>query len=108
MWKNAESYSMFQWVMDEADVAIDPKAKTLNFARVNYKISNYDLNAIEEAAALAENMAEMCQALHAGTPLIRNGLKNALSRGLENGILCWRSSLEDLDALQTSNCWLHL
>lgn len=92
----------FKWVMDEADVAIDPKAKTLNFARVNYKISNYDLNAIEEAAALAEKHGGNVSGLTAGTPLIRNGLKNALSRGLETVYYVGDPSLEDLDALQTS------
>jgi len=92
----------FKWVMDEADVAIDQKTKTLNFDRVNYKISNYDLNAIEEAVNLVEKNGGSVAGLTVGNPLIRNGLKNALSRGLETVYYVGNESLNDLDALQTS------
>lgn len=92
----------FKWVMDEADISIDQKSKTLNFDRVSYKISDYDLNAIEEAVQVAEKVGGSTAGLTIGTPEVRNGLKNALARGLDTVYYVTDDQLVDLESSQIS------
>jgi electron transfer flavoprotein beta subunit len=72
----------FKWVYDEADVAVDAKL-TPDFSRARSKISEYDRNAIAEAVQVAAKIGGMPLGLTLGSSAAAAGLKDALSRGLE-------------------------
>lgn len=71
----------YKWVLDEADLKIDPKSRALITERAKRKISEYDRNAIECGVQLVEAAGGEVIALTAGTPDAKSSLKDALSRG---------------------------
>lgn len=71
----------YKWVLDEADLKIDPKSRALITERAKSKISEYDRNAIECGVQLVEAAGGEVIALTAGTPDTKSSLKDALSRG---------------------------
>lgn len=71
----------YKWVLDEADLKIDPKSRALITERAKRKISEYDRNAIECGVQLVEAAGGEVIALTAGTSDAKNSLKDTLSRG---------------------------
>ncbi len=92
----------FKWVMDEADIKVDPKTRQLVFDRVGYKISDYDRNAIEEAVRLQETHGGSAAGITVGPPGARQCLKDALSRGLGKAYFINDPAFECLDPSQTA------
>jgi len=91
----------FKWVIDEAYIRRNP-AGDLDFSSVDYKIGEYDRNAIEEAARLKEAVGGKAIAVTVGMPEATKGVKDALSRGTDEAYFIADTSFGNLDSSQTS------
>jgi electron transfer flavoprotein beta subunit len=91
----------FKWVIDEAYIRRGPSGD-LDFSSVDYKIGEYDRNAIEEAVRLKEAMGAKAIAVTVGTPEAAKGVKDALSRGTDESYFIADSSFGNLDSSQTA------
>jgi electron transfer flavoprotein beta subunit len=91
----------FKWVIDEAYIRRGSSGE-LDFSSVNYKISEYDRNAIEEAARLRDNYEGTVTAVTVGMPDATKGIKDALSRGPDRAYFIHDDSFENIDPSQTA------
>lgn len=91
----------FKWVVDEAYIR-RTSAGELDFSSVDYKISEYDRNAIEAAVRLKEAYGVRVTAVTVGVPEAAKGVKDALSRGPDQAFFLSDPSFHDLDASQTA------
>ncbi|WP_171922442.1 electron transfer flavoprotein FixA [Salmonella bongori] len=74
----------YKCVPDEQDIAINNADGTLNFSKADSKISQYDLNAIEAACQLKQQLGDaQVVAMSVGGKALTNakGRKDVLSRG---------------------------
>lgn len=92
----------YKWVLDEQDIKIAGDL-SLDTGRAKYKISDYDKNAIEEGALLAEKHGASVEALTFGTAAAKQSLKDALSRGLDKVYWIGDETGEQADAFVTAN-----
>jgi electron transfer flavoprotein beta subunit len=92
----------FKWVVDEAYIRKTPSGG-LDFSAVEYKISNYDRNAIEAAAVLRDALGGSAIGLTVGTPEATKGIKDALSRGTDTAYFIADPSFSSLDPGQTAS-----
>lgn len=92
----------YKWVLDEQDIKIAGDL-SLETGRAKYKISDYDKNAIEEGALLAEKHGVGVEALTFGTVTAKQSLKDALSRGLDKVYWIGDAAGEQADAFVTAN-----
>lgn len=92
----------YKWVLDEQDIKIAGDL-SLDTGRAKYKISDYDKNAIEEGALLAEKHGVGVEALTFGTTAAKQSLKDALSRGLDKVYWIGDATGEQADAFVTAN-----
>ncbi len=92
----------YKWVLDEQDIKIAGDL-SLDTGRAKYKISDYDKNAIEEGALLAEKHGASVEALTFGTAAAKQSLKDALSRGLDKVYWIGDAAGEQADAFVTAN-----
>ena len=92
----------FKWVIDEADIKVDPGSLRLMLDRVSYKISPYDRNAVEESMHLQELHGASVSALTVAPPAAKACLKDVLSRGPDRAYFINDPSFADLEPLQTS------
>jgi len=93
----------FKWVIDEADIKVESGSQKLNLDRVGYKISEYDRNALEEAARLKERHGGSVAAVTVGAPTAKKGLKDALSRGPDQVYFVNDPAFADLEPAQTAS-----
>ena len=77
----------YKWVPDEQDVRVNAGDQSLDFSKAKYKISDYDKNAIEAAALLAEQIGAGVDALSFGSAVLKQSTKDVLSRGVDR--VCW-------------------
>ncbi|MBM4272426.1 MAG: electron transfer flavoprotein subunit beta/FixA family protein [Deltaproteobacteria bacterium] len=91
----------FKWVVDEAYLRRDSAGK-LDFSSVDYKISEYDRNAIEEAVRLKEALGGSVIAVTVGVPEATKGIKDALSRGPDRAYFIADPSFNNLESSQTA------
>jgi len=73
----------YKWVVDEADIRID--VSSVDTTKARRKISDYDRNAIEAGVQAASSVNGKAVGLTFGTSAARQSIKDALSRGLEEG-----------------------
>lgn len=92
----------YKWVLDEADLKVDPASRALLTNRAKSKISEYDKNAIECAVQLVEKFGGEVVALTAGTANAKNSLKDALSRGPEEAVFINDPIMEQADSFVTA------
>lgn len=92
----------YKWVLDEQDIKIAGDL-SLDTARAKYKISDYDKNAIEEGALLAEKHGVTVEALTFGNAAAKQSLKDALSRGLDKVYWIGDAAADQADAFVTAN-----
>ena len=92
----------FKWVIDEADLKVAAHSRELILDRVSYKISDYDRNALEEAVRLREQYGGQVTTVTVGPPGARQSLKDALSRGPDQGCLIADMAFVDLEPSQTA------
>ena len=91
----------FKWVIDEAYIRRGPTGD-LDFSTVDYKIGEYDRNAIEEAVRLKETVGGKAITVTVGMPEAAKGVKDALSRGSDEAYFIADSSFGNLDSSQTA------
>ena len=91
----------FKWVIDEAYIRKGSSGE-LDFSAVDFKISEYDRNAIEEAVRLREAHGGKVVALTVGLPGATKGIKDALSRGSDEAVFVADASFENLEPSQTA------
>jgi electron transfer flavoprotein beta subunit len=91
----------FKWVVDEAYIRKNASG-ALDFSTVDYKISDYDCNAIEEAARLKGLHEGFVTALTAGAPEAAKGVKDALSRGADQAFFAGDPSFNQLESSRTA------
>jgi len=91
----------FKWVVDEAYIR-RTSSGDLDFTSVDYKISEYDRNAIEAAVRLRETYGGRVTAVTVTVPEASKGVKDALSRGPDQAIFIADASFKDLDSSQTA------
>lgn len=91
----------YKWVMDEADIRVDERSRSLIFDRIKYKISDYDLNAIEVGAQLNEREGWEFVAVTCGKQ-VEPSLKDVLSRGASNVFYISDEVLADADSSVTA------
>jgi electron transfer flavoprotein beta subunit len=91
----------FKWVVDEAYIRRTSSGE-LDFSSVGYKISDYDRNALEEAARLREISGGTVAAVTVGIPEATKGVKDALSRGADQAFFVADPSFTALDAPGTA------
>jgi len=92
----------YKWTLDEQDIKIKPEDLSLDSSRAKGKISDFDRNAIEEAALLVEKNGGAVDALSYGTASVKQSLKDALSRGPEKAYWIADASAETADASVTA------
>jgi electron transfer flavoprotein beta subunit len=91
----------FKWVIDEAYIRRGSSGE-LDFSSVDYKISDYDRNAIEEAVRLKEAHGGSVIAVTVGVPGATKGVKDALSRGSDQAYFIADASFNNLESSQTA------
>ncbi len=92
----------FKWVVDEAYIRRGAGG-ALDFSSVDYKIGEYDRNAIEEAVRLRDaGGGGSVIGLTVGVPESAKGVKDALSRGMDQAIFVSDPSFKDLEPSQTA------
>lgn len=93
----------YKWTLDEKDIKIKPEDLSLDISRAKGKISDFDRNAIEEAALIVEQKGGEAHALSYGSSTVKQSLKDVLSRG--PGKVYWiaDNSAETADAYVTAN-----
>ncbi len=74
----------YKWVADEADIRINPDL-SVDTRKAKGKISDYDKNAIEAAVEVAAQIGGQAVTLTFGDAGAKPSLKDALSRGPEEG-----------------------
>ena len=90
----------FKWVVDEAYIR-KGAGGALDFSAVDNKISEYDRNALEEAAR-CRGEGGTVTALTAGSPEAAKGLKDALSRGADTAVFASDPAFAALASSQTA------
>lgn len=91
----------FKWVVDEAYIR-RTSSGDLDFTSVDYKISEYDRNAIEAAVRLRDAYGGSVTAMTVSVPEATKGIKDALSRGPDNAVFIADPSFRDLESSQTA------
>jgi electron transfer flavoprotein beta subunit len=92
----------FKWVIDEAYIKASPGGEPdLNWA--DYKLSDYDKNAIEEAVRLTEEYGGEAVAVTVGTPDDTKGVKDALARGPGQAVFINDPAFKNLEPAQTAD-----
>ena len=95
---------LFKVVPDDQDIQVKAD-RTLDFSKAKPKVSEYDLNAIEEAAQLAAaNPGSKVVAITVGPKSIDDSKlkKNVLARGVDELVMVADDSLDGLDAYATA------
>ncbi|MEN6319063.1 MAG: electron transfer flavoprotein subunit beta/FixA family protein [Syntrophaceae bacterium] len=93
--------SCFKWVVDEAYIRRGSSGN-LDFSSVDYKIGEYDRNAIEEAVRLKETLGGSAIGITVGLPEGTKGVKDALSRGCDQTYFIADTSFASLEPSQTA------
>ena len=91
----------FKWVVDEAYIRKGASG-SLDFSTVDYKISEYDRNAIEEAVRIKGSSGGNVTAITIGAPEASKGIKDALSRGADQAFFVSDPSFKELESSQTA------
>jgi electron transfer flavoprotein beta subunit len=91
----------FKWVIDEAYIRRGSSGE-LDLSSVNYKISEYDRNAIEEAFRLRQIHGGSVIPVTVAVPEASKGVKDALSRGGDRAFFIADDAFSDLEPSQTA------
>lgn len=93
----------YKWTLDERDIKVRSEDLSLDSSRAKGKISDFDRNAIEEAAQIVEKQGGSVDVLSYGTSAVKQSLKDVLSRGPEKVYWIADASAEKADAVVTSS-----
>lgn len=89
-------------VPDTTDVRIDPQTNTLMREGVASIINPFDMYAIEEGLRLRERLGGSVTALTMGPPQAESALREAISMGIDQGILLSDRAFAGSDTFATS------
>ncbi|MCX7816421.1 MAG: electron transfer flavoprotein subunit beta/FixA family protein [Syntrophales bacterium] len=92
----------FKWVVDELYIRRTARGE-LDFSNVDYKISDYDRNAIEEAVRLRDVHGGRILGVTVASTDIGKGVKDALSRGLDEVFVVVDERLTGIDPHVTAS-----
>ena len=94
----------FKIAPEAQDITARPD-RSLNFERAAWKIGTYDLNAIEAARVLADEVGGSVIGLSAGNAELTNTkiTKDALSRGLDELVTVIGDAIPDAESYQTAD-----
>jgi len=92
----------YKWVLDEAYIMLNADT-SLDISRAEWKISDYDRNAIEAGIRAAKTLEGIAVGLTFGTAEAKSSLKTALSRGLEESYWVNAEEASDADGAVTAN-----
>jgi electron transfer flavoprotein beta subunit len=93
---------LYKWTLDEQDIKVKSDDLSLDVSRAKGKISDFDRNAIEEAAAIVERQGGSVDVLSYGTPAVKQSVKDVLSRGADKAYWIGDASAETADAVVTA------
>ncbi len=94
-------------VPDTAEIRIDPKTGTMQRAGVPSIVNPYDVHALEEAMRLKDRFGGKVTAITMGPPQAKEALKEAITFGVDEGILLTDRGFAGADTLATSYAlWL--
>lgn len=94
--------SCYKWVADEAYLR-SGSGGDLDLGMADFKISDYDKNAIEEAMLLTEKFGGSAAVITVGLPDDTKGVKDALSRGPEKAYFINDPVFSELEPEQTAS-----
>jgi len=89
-------------VPETTDVKIDPATNTLMREGVQSIVNPFDMYAIEEALRIKERLGGKITALSMGPPQAENALREAISMGVDNGVLLTDRAFAGSDTWATS------
>lgn len=89
-------------VPDTADIRIDPKTNTLIREGVPSIINPFDTYAIEEGVRLKEKYQGKVTVISMGPPQVEDALREAISLGVDEGVLLSDRAFAGADTLATS------
>ena len=89
-------------VPDTADIRIDPKTNTLIREGVPSIINPFDTYAIEEGVRLKEKYQGKVTVISMGPPQVEDALREAISLGIDEGVLLSDKAFAGADTLATS------
>ncbi len=89
-------------VPDTADIKIDPKTNTLIREGVPSIINPFDTYAIEEGVRLKEKYQGKVTVISMGPPQVEDALREAISLGVDEGVLLSDRAFAGADTLATS------
>jgi electron transfer flavoprotein beta subunit len=89
-------------VPDTTDVKIDPETNTLMREGVESIVNPFDMYAIEEALRLREKLGGTITALSMGPPQAESALREAISMGVDTGVLLSDRAFAGSDTWATS------
>ncbi len=89
-------------VPETTDVKIDPVTNTLMREGVQSIVNPFDMYAIEEALRIKERLGGKVTALTMGPPQAENALREAISMGVDSGILLTDRAFAGSDTWATS------
>jgi|YelNatPaOPRAMG01_1025707.scaffolds.fasta_scaffold07275_8 electron transfer flavoprotein beta subunit len=90
-----------KWVIDEAYVR-PGRGGEVDLSAVDWKLSDYDRHALEEAVRIREVIGGKVTVLTVGDERSAKGMKDMLSRGADEGCLISDKSFNFLDPAQTA------
>ena len=93
---------LYKWTLDEQDIKIKSDDLSLDASRAKGKISDFDRNAIEEAARIVAAQGGSVDVLTYGSVAVKQSLKDALSRGADKAYWIADASAETADAVVTA------
>ncbi|HXP95194.1 MAG TPA: electron transfer flavoprotein subunit beta/FixA family protein [Telmatospirillum sp.] len=93
---------LYKWTLDEQDIKIKSDDLSLDASRAKGKISDFDRNAIEEAARIVEAKGGSVDVLTYGSAAVKQSLKDVLSRGADKAYWIADASAETADAVVTA------
>jgi len=91
----------YKWVVDETEIIVEGRTKALNYEKTHYRISRYDLNAIEAGNRIREATGCELSAVTCGSQA-EASIKDVLSRGVENVYYVNDERLKDIDSSVTA------
>ena len=78
---------LYKWTLDEQDIKVKSDDLSLDVSRAKGKISDFDRNAIEEAAVIVEKQGGSVDALSYGTAAVKLSLKDVAVARCRQGLL---------------------
>lgn len=92
----------FKWVIDEAYIKVGSSGE-IDLNWVDYKLSDYDKNALEAAVHLVEQYGGSTMGVTVGTPDDTKGVKDALARGMDKAVFINDPAFMSLEPAQTAS-----